>query len=225
MVRIFSEKQIPTWDEEALAELNKIKAFKIIFIEILLKTGLIFIIYGLISLAVGVYQTIYPRTPDHTWGRLGEMIITIPIYSIPILLGAVTFFSVPHFLILWNLRIRKARDNALANLLRVYEESERIKSLEEQEKLKLKRMQEDQEEWQKQLDREIERERRLAEVRHESTIKAMQAQIKLYGEYKEKGLDIEKQVFEMRKNLIELEGQENKAMLDEVRQALDDLDT
>jgi uncharacterized protein (UPF0335 family) len=54
---------------------------------------------------------------------------------------------------------------------------------------------------------------------------AMQAQIKLYGEYKEKGLDIEKQIFDMRKNLIELEGQENKAMLDEVRQALDDLDT
>lgn len=83
--------------------------------------------------------------------------------------------------------------------------------------------QKEQEEWQKQLDREIERERRLAEVRHESTIMAMQAQIKLYAEYKEKGLDIERQVFDMRKTLIELEGHENKAMLDDVRKALDDL--
>jgi membrane protein implicated in regulation of membrane protease activity len=96
------------------------------------------------------------------------------------------------------------------------------KMLEEAERLE---KQQEQEEWQKQLDREIERERRLAEVRHESTLMAMQAQIKLYGEYKEKGLDIEKQIFDMRKNLIELEGQENKAMLDEVRQALDELDT
>jgi type III secretory pathway component EscV len=98
------------------------------------------------------------------------------------------------------------------------------KQKQEEDRINAEKQQE-QEEWQKQLDREIERERRLAEVRHESTLMAMQAQIKLYGEYKEKGLDIEKQIFDMRKNLIELEGQENKAMLDEVRQALDDLDT
>lgn len=93
---------------------------------------------------------------------------------------------------------------------------------EEEKKIEAQKQRE-QEDWQKQLDREIERERRLAEVRHESTIMAMQAQVKLYAEYKEKGLDIERQVFDMRKTLIELEGHENKAMLDDVRKALDDL--
>jgi flagellar biosynthesis GTPase FlhF len=100
-------------------------------------------------------------------------------------------------------------------------ENEKLK-LEEEENRKRKK-QDEQEEWQRQLDREIERERRLSEVRHESTLKAMMSQIALMTEYKKKGADIEREVFDMRKTMLELEGQENKSMLDEVRQALDEL--
>ncbi len=91
----------------------------------------------------------------------------------------------------------------------------------ENEKIRL--AQEEQARWQLELDREIERERRLSEVRHESTIMAMRAQVALYAEYKEKGLSVEKEIFEMREKLLKMEGEENKAMLDEIKTTLDSL--
>jgi hypothetical protein len=156
----------------------------------------------------------YPALQEEFYKRNGIVHNISSIYFLFGLLGLVMSFVSVH---------KRKKEEKINLQQRKIDEDQKIENDRISNEKKQKEEAE-QAEWQKQLDREIERERRLAEVRHESTLMAMQAQIKLYGEYKEKGLDIEKQIFDMRKNLIELEGQENKAMLDEVRQALDDLD-
>lgn len=72
-------------------------------------------------------------------------------------------------------------------------------------------------EYQKQLRREIERER----LKSEMQLNIYQKQIELMVEYKKKGADITKELFDMRKNLLELESAENKNMIAEIMQTLD----
>ena len=95
------------------------------------------------------------------------------------------------------------------------------KAKEEADKNRL--AQEEQAKWQLELDREIERERRLAEVRNNATLDYMKVLIDLYAKYKEKGLSVEKEIFDMRAKLLELEGQENKAMIQDLVNTLDSL--
>lgn len=72
-------------------------------------------------------------------------------------------------------------------------------------------------EYQKQLRRELERER----LKSEMQLEIYRKQVDLMVEYKKKGADITKDLFEMRKNLLELESAENKNMIEEIMQTLD----
>ena len=105
----------------------------------------------------------------------------------------------------------------------IWDEYEKVKNRIESVKYNIKEKQEEHARWQLELDREIERERRLSEVHHESTIAFMEMQVALYAKYKEKGLSVEKEIFEMREKLLKMEGEENKAMLDEIKTTLDSL--
>lgn len=72
-------------------------------------------------------------------------------------------------------------------------------------------------EYRKQLHRELERER----LKSEMQLNIYRKQIDLMVEYKKKGADITKELFDMRKNLLELESAENKNMIAEIMQTLD----
>lgn len=80
-------------------------------------------------------------------------------------------------------------------------------------------------EWQRQLDREIAREKALGQAKNENVLQAIKDQIMIMHTYREKGLDVERQIMEMRKELLELEGQENEAMLNQLKTALDSMDS
>ncbi len=72
-------------------------------------------------------------------------------------------------------------------------------------------------EYQKQLRRELERER----LKSDMQLELYKKQIDLMIEYKKKGMDITKELFDMRKNLLELESSENKNMIQDILQTLE----
>jgi hypothetical protein len=74
-------------------------------------------------------------------------------------------------------------------------------------------------EYQKQLRRELERERLKAEMQ----LEIYRKQVDLMVEYKKRGADITKELFDMRKHLLELESAENKNMVQEILNTLDGL--
>ncbi|NHZ66622.1 hypothetical protein [Massilia genomosp. 1] len=104
------------------------------------------------------------------------------------------------------------------------EEQDRLRKIETIEQDQ-RRKEEEQAEFELQLAREVQRKRVLAEVDHEITLKAIETQMKILGEHKEKGLAIDKEIFEMRKTILDLEGQENKAMIDALKSELNELES
>jgi hypothetical protein len=81
----------------------------------------------------------------------------------------------------------------------------------------------DREQWEEQLHREIIREEALAKVRNTSMIEMYKTQVDLMMKYKKEGANIDKDIFAMREKLLLLEGQENKAMVQDLMNTLNGL--
>jgi len=81
----------------------------------------------------------------------------------------------------------------------------------------------DREQWEEQLHREITREEALARVRNTSMIEMYKTQVDLMMKYKKEGANIDKDIFAMREKLLVLEGQENKAMVQDLMNTLNGL--
>jgi hypothetical protein len=179
--------------------------------------------FNLIFFGAALYQIIESFSTPYTWEVIPHFGTGVLISILCGLIYSAIIFT-PLLIIPYHFfRRKKMKITMAAYQIKCNEEQEQLKKLEEIEQKRIQK-EEEQANWQLQLDREIERERRLAEVRHDSTLMAMKAQVNIYAEYKEKGLSVEKEIFDMRKTLIDLEGQENKAMLDEVNRALNDLE-
>jgi flagellar biosynthesis component FlhA len=73
------------------------------------------------------------------------------------------------------------------------------------------------------LRREVQRERELSAVRNEGMIALLCAQVELIAKHKREGADVEREVIEMRKKLLDYEATENKAMIGELISTLDRL--
>lgn len=78
-------------------------------------------------------------------------------------------------------------------------------------------------EFQTGLRREVQRERELAAVRNESTIKLFREQVALIAAHKREGLNVEREIYDMRKKLLEFERDENSAMIGDLISTLDRL--
>ena len=102
------------------------------------------------------------------------------------------------------------------------EESKNQREAEEQEWLKKEKAR-DREQWEEQLHREITREEALARVRNTSMIEMYKTQVDLMMKYKKEGANIDKDIFAMREKLLVLEGQENKAMVQDLMNTLNGL--
>lgn len=63
----------------------------------------------------------------------------------------------------------------------------------------------------------------LANTKNNAMLEAYRKQLELLYEYKSKGMDIERETFAMRKELLELEKSENKEMIDDLLNTLDRL--
>jgi flagellar biosynthesis component FlhA len=78
-------------------------------------------------------------------------------------------------------------------------------------------------EFQTNLRREVQRERELSAVRNEGMIELLRAQVELIAKHKREGADVEREIIEMRKKLLDYEATENKAMIGELISTLDRL--
>lgn len=70
---------------------------------------------------------------------------------------------------------------------------------------------------------ELEKTRNLTNTKNNAMLEAYRKQLELLYEYKSKGMDIERETFAMRKELLELEKSENKEMIDDLLNTLDRL--
>jgi hypothetical protein len=77
--------------------------------------------------------------------------------------------------------------------------------------------------WKKELERKVKEEEALAKVRNTSMLKMYESQVELMIKGKEAGANIDKEIFAMREKLLILEGQENKAMIQELLETLNGL--
>lgn len=73
------------------------------------------------------------------------------------------------------------------------------------------------------LRREVQRERELSNVRNEGTIQLLRAQVELIAKHKQEGANVEREIYDMRKKLLEYEREENKAMIGELMSTLDSI--
>lgn len=78
-------------------------------------------------------------------------------------------------------------------------------------------------EFQKNLRREVQRETELAKVRNQSTIELLTAQVNLIAAHKREGLNVERDIYEMREKLLAYERVENTAMIEDLKQVLDNI--
>ena len=78
-------------------------------------------------------------------------------------------------------------------------------------------------EFQTGLRREVQRERELSAVRNESTIQLFREQVALIAAHKREGLNVEREIYDMRKKLLEFERDENSAMIGDLISTLDRL--
>jgi flagellar biosynthesis component FlhA len=76
-------------------------------------------------------------------------------------------------------------------------------------------------EFQTNLRREVQRERELSAVRNEGMIELLRGQVELIARHKREGADVEREIIEMRKKLLDYEATENKAMIGELISTLD----
>ena len=77
--------------------------------------------------------------------------------------------------------------------------------------------------FQKNLRREVQRETELAKVRNQSTIELLSAQVNLIAAQKKEGLNVEKEIHHMREKLLAYERVENTAMIEDLKQVLDNI--
>lgn len=78
-------------------------------------------------------------------------------------------------------------------------------------------------EFQKNLRREVQRETELAKVRNQSTVELLTAQVNLIAAQKKEGLNVEREIYQMREKLLAYERVENTAMIEDLKQVLDNL--
>jgi len=74
--------------------------------------------------------------------------------------------------------------------------------------------------WEEELRRKLVEEEQLSKVRNTSMIEMYKTQVDLMMKYKQEGANIDKDIFAMREKLLVLEGQENKAMVQDLKSAL-----
>jgi hypothetical protein len=71
-------------------------------------------------------------------------------------------------------------------------------------------------EWRKNLNRELEREEKLAKVRNNSMLAFYEQQAQVLVNFKREGTNMDKELLEMREKILALEGKENQATIDRV---------
>ncbi len=81
----------------------------------------------------------------------------------------------------------------------------------------------DEKNFQTNLRRKVQEERELAAVRNESTIQLLCAQVELIAKHKQEGANVEREIYDMRKKLLDYEKQENSAMIAELISTLDSI--
>ena len=77
--------------------------------------------------------------------------------------------------------------------------------------------------WEEQLRRKLIEEEQISKVRNKSMIDLYSKQVELLIQYKREGLNIDKEIFDMREKLLVLERQENNAMVQDLLDTLDRL--
>jgi len=77
--------------------------------------------------------------------------------------------------------------------------------------------------WEEELRRKLIEEEQLSRVRNTSMIEMYKTQVDLMMKYKKEGANIDKDIFAMREKLLVLEGQENKAMVQDLMNTLSGL--